>query len=284
MNHLGWSRIFGLVIPYFIIVGVFQLIGASIAEIPLDNSSYEESTIQHVTMSFSSFLGTIFLIWLIMKFVDKEPFIEVGFHIKNRGKDILIGIFLGLIIMGVAYLGLSLFNQVIFDKLNFNFSELFYTTLIFIFVAILEEVLFRGYVLKNLMLSFNKYIALFVSSILFSLMHGANPNISIFSLLGLFLAGMALGATYIYTRNLWYPIAFHFSWNFFQSLLGFNVSGQDIYSIIEFTIPENNKINGGLFGFEGSIFSLIIEFLLVILIMYYYQIKKKNQSTENESI
>lgn len=39
-----------------------------------------------------------------------------------------------------------------------------------------------------------------------------------------------------------------------------------------------------IFGFEGSIFSLIIEFLLVILIMYYYQIKKKNQSTENESI
>ena len=178
----------------------------------------------------------------------------------------------------------SLFNQVIFERLNFNFLELFYTTLIFILVAILEEVLFRGYVLKNLMLSFNKYIALFVSSILFSLMHGANPNISMFSLLGLFLAGMALGATYIYTRNLWYPIAFHFSWNFFQSLLGFNVSGQDIYSIIEFTIPENNKINGGLFGFEGSIFSLIIEFLLVILIMYYYQIKKKNQSTENESI
>tara|TARA_R110002167_G_scaffold65944_3_gene186710 strand:+ start:1102 stop:1956 length:855 start_codon:yes stop_codon:yes gene_type:complete len=284
MNHLGWSRIFGLVIPYFIIIGVFQLIGASIAEIPLDNSSYEESTIQHVTMSFSSFLGTMLLIWLFMKFVDKEPFIEVGFHIKNREKDIVIGVFLGLIIMVIAYLGLSLFNQVIFDRLNFNFLELFYTTLIFILVAILEEVLFRGYVLKNLMLSFNKYIALFVSSILFSLMHGANPNISMFSLLGLFLAGMALGATYIYTRNLWYPIAFHFSWNFFQSLLGFNVSGQDIYSIIEFTIPENNKINGGLFGFEGSIFSLIIEFLLVILIMYYYQIKKKNQSTENESI
>jgi hypothetical protein len=284
MNHLGWSRIFGLVIPYFIIVGVFQFIGASIAEIPFDNSSYEESTIQHITMSFSSFLGTMLLIWLFMKFVDKEPFIEVGFHIKNRGKDILIGTLLGLIIMGLAYLGLSLFNQVIFDKLNFNFSELFYTTLIFILVAILEEVLFRGYILKNLMLSFNKYIALIVSSILFSLMHGANPNISMFSLLGLFLAGMALGATYIYTRNLWYPIAFHFSWNFFQSLFGFNVSGQDIYSIIEFTIPENNKINGGLFGFEGSIFSLITEFLLVILIIYYYQIKKKNESTENESI
>ena len=43
--------------------------------------------------------------------------------------------------------------------------------LLFTIVAIVEEVLFRGYILKNLMSSFNKYIALFFSSILFSLLY-----------------------------------------------------------------------------------------------------------------
>ena len=31
-----------------------------------------------------------------MKFVDKQSFIELGFRIKNRKKDIMIGVFTGL--------------------------------------------------------------------------------------------------------------------------------------------------------------------------------------------
>ena len=284
MNHSGWLRVIAIIFPYFILVGLFQFAGAVIAEVPFSNPEFQESTTQHLIIITFSFLGTLLLIWLFMKFVDKEPFIEVGLQIKNKGKDIVIGTILGLTIMFLAYLGLSLSNEIVFDKLNFNFSELFYTTLLFVLVAVLEEVLFRGYILKNLMLSFNKYLALTISATLFALMHGANPNISWFSLLGLFLAGMALGASYIYTKNLWYPIAFHFSWNLFQSLFGFNVSGQDIYSIIEFTIPVTNKINGGEFGFEGSIFSLVTEMSLVFLVMYYYQVQKKKQPITNENI
>ncbi|MGO4920477.1 CPBP family intramembrane glutamic endopeptidase [Maribacter spongiicola] len=275
MNHNGWLRVLAIIIPYFLIVGLFQVAGALLADVPMGDIDYQETTIQYVITTAFSFLGTFLLIWLFMKFVDKEKFIEVGLQIKNRKKDIAIGILFGLIIMTIAYFGLAASKEIVFSKLNFNFQELFLTTVLFTLVAILEEVLFRGYIQKNLMLSFNKYVALIVASAIFALMHGANPNISLFSLLGLFLAGMALGATYMYTKNLWYPIAFHFSWNLFQSLLGFNVSGQDIYSIIEFTVPENNKINGGQFGFEGSIFSLVTELILVFLIIYYYQ-KKTN--------
>ncbi|WP_405398062.1 CPBP family intramembrane glutamic endopeptidase [Maribacter sp. Asnod2-G09] len=284
MNHNGWLRVLAIIIPYFLIVGLFQVAGALLADVPMGDIDYQETTIQYVIMTAFSFFGTFLLIWLFMKFVDDEKFIEVGLQIKNRKKDIAIGTLLGLTIMTIAYFGLAASKEIVFSKFNFNFQELFLTALLFILVAILEEVLFRGYIQKNLMLSFNKYVALIVASALFALMHGANPNISLFSLLGLFLAGMALGASYMYTKNLWYPIAFHFSWNLFQSLLGFNVSGQDIYSIIEFTVPENNKINGGQFGFEGSIFSLLTELILVLAIIYYYQIKKKPQLIANENI
>ena len=284
MNHNGWLRVLAIIIPYFLIVGIFQVAGALLAGVPMGDIDYQETTIQHVIMTAFSFLGTFLLIWIFMKFVDEEKFIEVGLQIKSRNKDIVIGTLLGLIIMTIAYFGLVVSKEIVFSKFNFNIQELFLTTVLFILVAILEEVLFRGYIQKNLMLSFNKYVALIVSSVLFALMHGANPNISLFSLLGLFLAGMALVATYMFTKNLWYPIAFHFSWNLFQSLLGFNVSGQDIYSIIEFTVPENNKINGGQFGFEGSIFSILTELILVFLIIYYYQTKKKPQLIANDNI
>lgn len=131
----------------------------------------------------------------------------------------------------------------------------------------------RGYVLRNLMYSFNKYIALIWSSILFSLMHGFNPNIDTFALIELFLAGILLGQSYIYTKNLWFPIALHFSWNFFQTHFGFNVSGQDTYSLIEFSIVENNLWNGGDFGFEGSWLSIISSIIMIILVERYF---KKN--------
>jgi hypothetical protein len=124
------------------------------------------------------------------------------------------------------------------------------------------------------MYSFNKYFALFLSSVLFSLMHGANPNMDWFSFLNLFLAGILLGVSYIYTKNLWFPIALHFSWNFFQTLFGFNVSGQDFYSLIEFRISEKNILNGGNFGFEGSILSIIVQVILILTVIIYYQNKK----------
>nr|WP_235817831.1 CPBP family intramembrane glutamic endopeptidase [Formosa haliotis] len=95
-----------------------------------------------------------------------------------------------------------------------------------------------------------------------------------FSFLNLFLAGILLGITYTYTKNLWFPIALHFSWNLFQTLFGFNVSGQDFYSLIEFKITDNNMINGGDFGFEGSIFSVIAQVLAIGAIWFYYN---KNQ-------
>jgi hypothetical protein len=109
-------------------------------------------------------------------------------------------------------------------------------------------------------------------------MHGFNPNINLFSLTNLFLAGILLGISYIHTKNLWFPIALHFSWNLFQTMYGFNVSGQKSYSLIEFTISKNNIINGGDFGFEGSILSVFAMITTIIGIELYYRRQKTNHN------
>jgi len=166
-------------------------------------------------------------------------------------------------------------NEISFVKLNINLYKIFISTLLFIFVALSEEVMFRGYILKNLMLSFNKYIALIVSSLLFATIHIGNPNMTWFSFLNIALAGVFLGLSYIYTKNLWFPIALHLSWNLFQTLLGFKVSGQGSYSIVEFNINENNLLNGGDFGFEGSLLSLVFMLIAIVFIYKYYK-KQEN--------
>jgi len=274
MKNYNWTRVLLLIIPYFIVVGIFQLIGMLIADIDYKDLEVIKTTQQRLIIYFFACLGTFVILWGFMKYVDKERFVLMGFHIKNRRKDILIGLFIGLIIMSFGYLFLIEINEITYLKTTFNLKEIGYSILVYIFVSFSEEILFRGYVLKNLLNSMHSSLALVLSAILFSLMHGANPNMDWFSFLNLFLVGILLGISYIYTKNLWFPIALYFSWNFFQTLFGFNVSGQDFYSLIEFKISEKNILNGGDFVFEGSIFSIIIQVLLIIGIIMYYQNKK----------
>lgn len=270
----GWQRILLIILPYIFIVGIFQLIGGLIAGVDMTNLDAEKTSTQQLTISAFDLVGTFLVLWIFMKFIDKEHFIKLGFQTKNRLKEFIAGITIGLIIMAIGYFLLIYFKEIFFIKVNFDFKELIISILFFTIVAVVEETLFRGYILKNLMISFNKHIALIVSSILFSLMHSFNPNVDLFSLFDLFLAGIVLGLSYIYTKNLWFPIAMHLSWNLFQTLLGFNVSGQDSYSIIEFKTNGENLINGGSFGFEGSYLSIIAEIITIIGIGIYYSRKK----------
>ena len=210
-----------------------------------------------------------------MKYIDKQKFIDIGFQTKNRLKDFNYGILIGFIIMCSAYYILLFIGEINYVGYSFNLENIFISIMLFTGVSIFEEVIFRGYVLKNLLESFNPFVALFISSIFFSLIHGANPNVTILGLSNIFLAGFFLGVSYVFTKNLWFPIALHFSWNFFQSMFGFKVSGLDSYSIIEFKILENNYINGGEFGFESSVLSLVIISVSTIFIWKYFKSVEK---------
>lgn len=273
-KNRGWQRILLIIIPYIFIVGIFQFIGALIAKANFEDINFQKTSDQHMIMSFFSLLGTFLVIWLFMKYLDKERFIKVGFDTKNRQNEFLVGIGIGAFIMTAGYSLLLVLGEINFERVVFDFKEIIIAIFLFMIVAVMEELLMRGYILKNLMISFNKYVALIVSSVLFALMHGFNPNIDLFALTNIFLAGILLGISYIHTKNLWFPIALHLSWNLFQAILGFNVSGQKTYSLIRFGITENNLLNGGKFGFEGSILSLIAMLITIVGIEIYYRRQK----------
>ncbi|PCJ97240.1 MAG: CPBP family intramembrane metalloprotease [Flavobacteriaceae bacterium] len=268
--------------PYILVVGLLRSIGAFIAGVDLTNDFFIETTTQHLLVSFFGFLGTFMIIFFFIKFIEKEDFINLGFHYKNHKKNILAGFIIGFLVMSLAYLMLTFFHQIKFVKIVFKVEELFLSTILFLIVAVTEETLIRGYVLRNLMNSTKKNVALILSSFLFSFLHVFNTHFTGISFVSLFLSGILLGLLYIYTKNLWLPIALHFSWNLFQSLLGFNVSGHDSYSIIEFDLLNKNAISGGDFGFEGSILSVIIQvFLIILTIFYFSNLKKKKIRNKN---
>lgn len=270
-NHNGWIKsllaFFLLFIPQILGAVILLIAGYDLSKI----SSGKIDLNTMIILEYSMIFFMVILLWLFMKFIDKQPFIQIGLQTKGRLKEFNYGIFLGFIIMGAAFLFLFSINEIVFVDFSFNLNKVLLSIVLFTGVSVFEEVVFRGYMLKNLLESFNPYLALFISSIFFSLIHGSNPNVTTLGLCNIFLAGFFLGASYVFTKNLWFPIALHFSWNFFQSMFGFKVSGLDSYSIIEFTIPENNMLNGGEFGFESSYLSIIILILGIFIIWNYFK-------------
>ena len=270
-NHSGWLKSL-LFVPLILISQIIAVIVMSTAG--FDMSSFGTGKIDLELMIILEYTMTFFMIimlWAFMKYIDKEPLINIGLQVKGRLKDFNFGLLIGLLIMGFAYFFLLLINEIAFVNIDFNLNKVLLSIVLFMGVSVFEEIIFRGYVLKNLLESFNPYAALFVSSLFFSLIHGANPNVTLLGLSNIFLAGIFLGASYVFTKNLWFPIALHFSWNFFQAMFGFKVSGLDSYSIIKFDIIENNYINGGEFGFESSVLSLIIIIIFTIIIWKYFK-------------
>ena len=275
-KNVGWQRVLLIIVPFLIIDGIFQFIGILVAGVGFQDLSAPKTEVQELIINAFSFLGVLLVIWIFVRFVEKGKMIDLGLLMKDRLPDIALGLAIGMMIMGIGYLLLLAMGEIDFQQIDFNLAKTLDVILIFVFVALTEELLTRGYVLRNLMVSFNKYVALILTSALFSLMHFFNPNTDWFSFINLFVAGLLLGVSYIHTRNLWFPLSLHFSWNVFQTLLGFNVSGQDSYSIIHFQTVGKNLINGGDFGFEGSILSIVAEVIVIVGIQLYYT-RKGNQ-------
>ena len=283
-NHKGWLTAILSIIPFFIFVFFFQGLGAGLTSvlgergiIDFDFDKYLE--IEHMRdflvadtiIQYFDLVGVLLLLWIFMTFVDKEPFIKLGFSLKGKVNDIILGMTLGLLLMAVGYTILILLGEIKFIEFNYNLKNIILLFILFIAVSIAEETYVRGYVLKNLLQSFNPIISLIISSAIFSLLHFFNPNVNYIALTELFIAGILLGISYVYTKNLWFPIALHLSWNFFQVMFGFNVSGMDTYSLIEFEIIENNNMNGGDFGFEGSYLSILFSLILMYFLWKYYK-------------
>ena len=141
-------------------------------------------------------------------------------------------------------------------------------------MGLYEEITVRGFVLGSLLDSgMNRYVALALTSLLFSAMHLGNPGLGVLPLLNLALAGLLLGASYIYTRNLWFPVVLHWFWNYLQGpVLGYEVSGTRFSgSLLHLEQTGGSLLTGGNFGFEGSLLCTVLLLAGTACVMFYYE-------------
>ncbi|QZE13839.1 CPBP family intramembrane metalloprotease [Halosquirtibacter laminarini] len=258
-NHYRWLLAFAIIVPWAIISSIFTVLISILSSIVFDVPVIETQTdvSQNISFVFAMLLGTITTTYLFTKFIERKKYKVIGLSIKNRTSDIITGLIIGALCMLIGYILLISSNQINFIRIYFNAKEISISIIYFFVVALSEEILFRGYILRVLMDRFSKFHALIISALVFMLLHIFNPNLSSIAWINIFLLGISFGITYIYTNNLWLPISFHFSWNLFQTLFGFSVSGVRSYSVISTKIVSPNIFNGGEFGFEGSALAMI---------------------------
>jgi membrane protease YdiL (CAAX protease family) len=262
----GWIRALLIIIPWFISVAVFQLIGYWLLGLDVQTQLTDG---QMAIMQGISVAVTFIVVFIFTRYLDRRSFKSVGFQMKGYEEDIFLGIAVGTVIMSLGFLILLSLNEINVTGSDFDLCKLLTGIAVFVFVAFNEEIFMRGYILNNFLQSMNKYLALVLSSLIFSLFHIFNSHFDVMSFVSILLAGILLGISYIYTKNLWFPIALHFSWNFFQgTIFGFEVSGKSMYSVINQNLAENNILNGGEFGFEGSIIAQIFIVITTLLIWF----------------
>jgi membrane protease YdiL (CAAX protease family) len=122
-------------------------------------------------------------------------------------------------------------------------------------MAMGEEILFRGILLRIWRDRLGDRGALVLTTLLFAALHSGNPNVGVLGVLGVLLAGALLGLAALRSGGLWWPFGIHLGWNAAGGLLlGLPVSGLNLPSPVRW-IPasESQSLWGGAFGPEAGV-------------------------------
>lgn len=225
----GWRA--SIFVAAFIFAGMF--FGAVVtATLPvLGVSGASGTAVVFIANSFLAFAASILIGWLCGKAFEDLPFRALGaWFTDGWWRNLLAGIFIGAVTLGIAVGIGSLFGNLDFSFNTADFGAIRQTLItsfiVFAVAAAFEEALFRGYILQTFARSGLAWLAIILTSVFFGAVHLGNPNAGYISSLNTALAGIWFGVAYLKTRDLWFVWGLHLMWNWMQgAIFGVEVSG-----------------------------------------------------------
>lgn len=148
-----------------------------------------------------------------------------------------------------------------------NWPSFLFVSIILLFGAVGEEMLFRGYGFQVLLRGVGPFATILPLSVLFGLTHTNNEGSSALSLANTIGWGVLLGVAFLRSGDLWLPIGLHYGWNWVLPLFGANVSGYRMgITGHAMTWKVSDVWSGGAYGPEGGLItSIVLAFLAVYL-------------------
>jgi len=249
--------------------------------------------------SLSISLGCFLAAFLVVKGMDKRPVSSIGLEVSKVGWiEFGLGVFIAFLAQtiifsieyGFSWLEITGYGWERAGTEMWGWSAFTYL-MTMLSVGFYEELIFRGYPIKNLAEGFTfrkitskqaSWIAVILTSVLFGFAHAGNPNASTISTFNIFLAGLMLAIPFLLTGRLAMSIGIHFSWNWVMGgIYGLPVSGLDGRR----SVLQTNEIGpdiwtGGKFGPEAGILGIVgMIFILICILLY---ARKQNQSGKLE--
>ena len=217
----------------------------------------------------SIFLATLVATWVMSK-IEGRKLGEYGLPIKRSAAPSFVrGYFLwGFLPLSLFLLALRVLHRFDFGSVALHRAQIFYWAVVwgfvFLSVAILEEYLFRGYVLSTLADGLGFWPAAIILTAFFAYAHTGNPGETRLGIIGVGMFALFASATIRRTGNLWLAVGAHAGWDWGQSYFyGVNDSGIQIQGhLLNPRISGPDWLTGGSAGPEGSVLSLA---LLVVM-------------------
>jgi membrane protease YdiL (CAAX protease family) len=235
---------------------------------------------------------------VLMSFIERRPFTRYGIAFTRMLPDYFAGLFWGFVALSALVGSLYLTHSIAFDGLLLHGATALVYALqwafVFLLVGLLEEFLFRGYLLYTVsrgvagitrtMDPRNRYshiIGFWVSAGLFSVLifmlaHTGNGGETLSGIIAVGLSGAVFAFSLWRTGSLWWGIGMHTSWDWAQSYFyGTPDSGTISQGRLLASHPIGSKLlSGGPDGPEGSI--LVIPTLLLVALVIHLTLPRRS--------
>jgi uncharacterized protein len=214
---------------------------------------------------------------LVMSRIERRPPGAYGLPLKNAfGKDFWSGAFWGLALLFPVMFCMWAVHAYSFGSVALTPLQILKYGVLwligFLMVGFFEEYCFRGYVLYTLTRGLGFWPAAILTSILFAWVHHGNPGETRMGLAEIVLIALVFAVSVRRTGSLWWAVGIHMSYDWGESFL-FSVpnSGTHVVGhLSNSTLSGSKWLSGGSVGPEASLFNLIGEAALLILVLWLY--------------
>ncbi len=257
----------------FIAAIMLAIIGYAI----LDKGSVLSSRFLHPCFTFVAAAIILSLYALLVRWIEGHW--PTDLSLRHLVPHTLLGLLVGFFFMVLVVSTIVATGSATVGWKGFMADRQLDMFMMFLAVAVGEEMILRGVIFRWIDERWNTGVALLISAILFGWMHISNDNATWWSSLAIAIeAGLLLGAAYKWSGTLWLPIGIHWAWNYVQgNIFGLAVSGMNAGTTMLVTTANGpDIITGGAFGPEASIISVALgTFLTLVFLGNRYRITRK---------
>ena len=230
-----------------------------------DLTDWKSTTI----IQFGTLIGAFLVTYVFRVGIDSISFATVGLQIQNVLGNLVKGGMYAIGILGVSFAILCLIGVIEIETFQLEPIGLCGYLLLFLIAALVEELIFRGYMIPLIAKDFHFMGAILISSLAFAVVHMANAHFTWLSFANIFLGGYLLGLIFYKKQELYTPLGLHWIWNYFQgNILGFGVSGFQVESVLTINQTGSDWLTGGDFGLEGSVVTVILLLIVSVYLTY----------------